>query len=121
MRKEFGKVTKTSQMGALIGLRAATCAMVALYAAGAFAGDVITWTGNGANNYWGTSANWDLNRAPSAANDDHVHIPSGDWTIRINDNPRRVYGKIFIDDGEGTVTLLGKADAGTIFFAGLRQ
>ena len=90
-------------------------AVGAAFALGAYAGDVITWTGQGANNYWGTPANWDLNRAPSAANDDHVHIPSGDWTIRINDHPRRVYGKIFIDDGEGTVTLLGKADAGTIF------
>lgn len=86
----------------------------ALLAGGAFAVD-ITWTGKGANNYWGTSANWDLNRAPSAAGDDHVHIPSGDWTIRVNDHPGRAYGKIFIDDGEGTVTLLGMVDAGTTF------
>ena len=87
------------------GLALLSSVAFALLAGGAFAVD-ITWTGKGANNYWGTSANWDLNRAPSAANDDHVHIPSGDWTIRMSD-PNRAYGKIFIDDGEGTVTLLG--------------
>lgn len=89
----------------------------ALLAGGAFAGDVITWTGQGANNYWGTAKNWDANKVPLADDDDHVHIPSGDWIIRMNESGRS-YGKIFIDDGEGTVTLLGNADTGSNFVPG---
>ncbi len=30
---------------------------------------VVTWTGLGANNYWGTAANWSTNAAPTAGDD----------------------------------------------------
>ena len=108
-----GRIMRNVHLSASRGFALLSSVAFALLAGGALAVD-ITWTGKGANNYWGTSANWDLNRAPSAKDDDHVHIPSGDWTIRVN-NSERAYGKIFIDDGEGTVTLLGMVDAGTTF------
>ncbi len=108
-----GRIMRNVHLSASRGFALLSSVAFALLAGGAFAVD-ITWTGKGADNYWGTSANWDLNRAPSAANDDHVHIPSGDWTIRVN-NDARTYGKVFIDDGEGTVTLLGRAGDGTRF------
>ena len=107
------RIMRNVHLSASRGFALLSSVAFALLAGGAFAED-ITWTGKGANNDWGTVANWDLNRTPSAAGDDHVHIPSGDWTIRVNDSGR-AYGKIFIDDGEGTVTLLGMVDAGTTF------
>ena len=109
----MGRIMRNVHLSASRGFALLSSVAFALLAGGAFAVD-ITWTGKGADNYWGTPANWDLDRAPSAAGDDHVHIPSGDWTIRVN-NTARSYGKVFIDDGWGTVTLLGKANDGTIF------
>ena len=107
------RIMRNVRLSASRGFALLSSVAFALLAGGAFAVD-ITWTGKGADNYWGTPANWDLDRAPSAAGDDHVHIPSGDWTIRVN-NDARTYGKVFIDDGEGTVTLLGMVDARTTF------
>ncbi len=108
-----GRIMRNVHLSASRGFALLSSVAFTLLAGGAFAVD-ITWTGKGADNYWGTPANWDLDRAPSAAGDDHVHIPSGDWTIRVN-NDARTYGKVFIDDGEGTVTLLGRAGDGTRF------
>ena len=115
MRNEFGKVTKTSQkMGGdkLIGLRAATCALVALCAVGVFAGDVATWTGNAGDNRWDNKANWEPQVVPDSSKD--VHIPTGDWRI-VRPAGSPYYGIFSIDDGYGTVTLEGEG-AGTTMY-----
>ena len=91
--------------GQLTGLHAATCAAIVLCAAGASAGDVVTWTGNGDNDLWTNSANWNPQIVPNANHD--IHIPSGDWRIVLKSNESVYYTKFYLDAGSGSVTLEG--------------
>ena len=106
MRNEFGKVTKTSQMGALIGLRAATCALVALCAVSALADEIKTrtWTGNGADNLWTNPDNWEPSEV-SGASYNNVFPAGRDWEVKIETAP--YYHSLQLPEGSGTVTFKG--------------
>ena len=73
------------------------------------AGDVVTWTGAAGDNRWDNAANWEPQVVPDFDKD--VYIPSGDWKI-IRPGGTPYYGRFYIDDGSGTVTLEGEG-AGT--------
>ena len=86
MRNEFGKVTKTSQkMGGdkLIGLRAATCALVALCAVSALADEIKTrtWTGNGADNLWTNPDNWEPSEVSGASYNNVFKLVPGERSM----------------------------------------
>ena len=78
--------------------------LFASLAGGAFAGTVVTWTGNGGDDLWSNSENWDPQTVPTYKED--VHIPSGNWRI-IHGSGEQWYGTLCLDDGSGTVTLEG--------------
>ena len=81
-------------------------------APGAYADGVVTWTDASGDHRWDNAKNWEPQVAPTAAYE--VRIPSGDWRIvRAEGEP--YYGKFYIEEGSGTVTLEGEG-AGTTMY-----
>ena len=72
----------------LIGLRAATCALVALCAVSALADEIKTrtWTGNGADNLWTNPDNWEPSEV-SGASYNNVFPAGRDWEVKIDTAP----------------------------------
>ena len=81
----------------------------AILAPGAYAGDVATWTDASGDHRWDNAANWKPQVVPDSSKD--VHIPTGDWRI-VHAEGEPYYGKFYIEEGSGTVTLEGEG-AGT--------
>ena len=90
----------------LTGLRAATCALVALCAVSALADEIKTrtWTGNGADNLWTNPDNWEPSEV-SGASYNNVFPAGRDWEVVIETAP--YYHSLQLPEGSGTVTFKG--------------